>query len=124
MSDEVKELTARFVCCEKETIGSVTYRKFSQGSRTMRALKVCAALGGLTVFAVFIPGAHFVLVPLGVLATPIGTFLAYLRKEQIDGGKGECPVCGAPIPVGTMRYSRVLVESCPDCRRPLDIVLP
>jgi hypothetical protein len=123
MSDEVKDINARFVCCEKETRGIVTHRKFSVKSRSLRALKVCAAFAGITALFLFIPGAHFVLVPLGLLSTPIVTLFAYLKKEQIDGGRGGCPVCDANIPVGTMRYCKVLVESCPSCRRAIDIVL-
>lgn len=124
MSDEIKEIPARFVCCEKETIGTITYRRFSGSSRNVRALRALIITVGVTVFAVLIPGAHFVLVPLGVLLTPVITFLSYRKKEQVDGGEGKCPMCGAMLSVGVMKYSRVLIENCSSCHRPVDIVLP
>ena len=123
MPDEVSERSVRFVCCEKETSGTIRFRSFSRATRNLRALRALVITLGVTIAAVFIPGAHFVLVPLGVLATPVVTFLAYRKKEQVDGGEGKCPMCGVIMMVGVTSYSRVLVENCPGCHRPVDIVL-
>ena len=123
MSDVVKKFPASFNCCEKKTEGDVVIRTFSRSTRNIRALKAFGGMVGLSLLLVFIPVAHFVLVPLSLLALPIVVFLSIRQSQIIEMGEGRCPMCGAVILVNKVGLSPSLTETCPECRRPVDIVI-
>jgi hypothetical protein len=68
---------------------------FDAGQRMRRAVKGLAGFWGAMVVSVFIPIAHFVLVP-SLFAIGIWQFVRRLHLHQVvRGAHGACPDCGA-----------------------------
>jgi hypothetical protein len=78
-------------------VGMLRIRKFSDKERWQRALAMLGIMWGLAVVAVFIPIAHFVLVPGFLVAGPVTAVLRYRAGELVEGATGECPTCGQPM---------------------------
>ena len=102
----------------------VTIVTQSPGWRLLRALGALAAFWGAAVPAVFVPGAHFVLVP-SFLALGVIFFVMRLRQRwAIDSVTGPCPRCGTtqPFVPGSRRVVAQQV-TCPACRNNLALTL-
>lgn len=100
--------------------GELRVRKFSGRERWLRALGMLGALWGLAVVAVFIPIAHFVLVPGLLLAGPVLAVLRYRAGEVVEGACGECPTCGRAITVVLDPAARLpLWTYCPPSNDPI-----
>ena len=106
------------------TRATVTVDLQSVGRRAARAVAALAACWALAVVAVFIPLAHFVLVP-GLFVT--GLWLATNRAREdwrLVGVRGVCPRCGLAQefqPGGRLRGKRTV--DCPNCRNRLVLEL-
>jgi len=82
---------------EKEsTVGQLHITSYSAQERTSRAIKMLALLWGLAIVTVFIPLAHFVLVPGFLIAGPIIAYKRYHMAEHPSSADGECPTCKQP----------------------------
>lgn len=104
---------------------AATAQVLDQGAsrRAARALAGLAACWGAAAVAVFIPVAHFVLVPTFVLS---GVGLAVLRLREASrlvGLRGVCPRCGAEqdFEVGG-RFDGERPIDCPRCHTRLRLV--
>ena len=84
--------------------------------RAMRALKLGGLMWGLAVASVFVPVAHFVLVPGFLLAGPLAAWLAHRRTETLLGGLVDCPKCGTRYDVGGGALQWPTQGQCPSCR--------
>lgn len=114
-----RSVTARAM--EKETPGTLTVRTYTDRQRLFRAIGFGAACFGATVAAVFIPAAHFVLVPLGLLATPFVVYMALMNRATILKSEITCPACGAAMPLLSVAEKSPLFENCPECKREVAI---
>jgi hypothetical protein len=92
-----------------------------------RALRVLAALGifwGLAIPAVFMPVAHFILVPTLLLT---GIAVAALRAREgvrLLGARGRCPRCGAETEFpGSGRFRSPHALDCPRCHTRLSLTV-
>lgn len=95
---------------------------YSRAGRVRRATAALAGWWAVALGAVFIPVAHFVLVP-GFLAYGLYCFVTRVRAEQVAvDGKGTCPDCGCEQTLdvaGRWRVPRFI--SCRQCQRSLRI---
>jgi hypothetical protein len=67
---------------------------FGAGRRMRRAVQALAGFWGAMLASVFIPLAHFVLVP-SLFGIGIWQFVRRLRQHrQVRGARGACPDCG------------------------------
>jgi len=77
------------------TAASLLIVTFDRARRLRRALNGLAGFWGAMVVSVFIPIAHFVLVP-SLFLTGLYQFSRRLKvHEQVRGVHGTCPDCGA-----------------------------
>ncbi len=83
----------------KETSGSLRLRVYGPRERMKRAMKALGICWGLAVVTVFIPIAHFVLVPGFFIAGPVTAFLRYRVTETMDSVTGHCPTCGEEVTI-------------------------
>ncbi|MGD8569712.1 MAG: hypothetical protein PVJ39_16625 [Gammaproteobacteria bacterium] len=95
---------------------------FDQGDRVKRALKFLGLSWLAAGVALFIPIAHFVLVPGFVL---LGIYLAVSASrtsQAMDNAKGECPNCNNAIEI-KMESSDTLPKwtYCPSCNESIQI---
>lgn len=101
---------------------SVTIRSFDKPERVRRALKGLATFWGAALGSVFIPVAHFLLVPSFALYGAY-TFFERLGAQQIViAAEGTCPDCGKPQKLDTGGRWRVPRNvACRYCQRSLRI---
>lgn len=104
----------------RETGATVRLRNLSGSERVRRAAVAVAAWWGAMAVSVFIPVAHFLLVP-GCFIGGIAAFALRLRVRVLAvGGETECPDCGAAQALdvgGTWRGFNQL--TCRHCQRAL-----
>jgi hypothetical protein len=95
---------------------TVTLLPLSAGRRLARALAVLAACWVAAALAVFIPVAHFLLVPALALAGPIGAVIRFRERQRVLRVHGTCPRCGREqdfVPGASM--GRQPTVDCPAC---------
>ena len=107
---------------DSTTHGTMEVLEFSEQGRLKRALSMAAKCLGITALCVFIPGAHFVLVPLGLLVvTPLMALYTFRVKTKIVSAKIECPKCHAPLNVLTSQEQYPMYENCSSCHRQITV---
>lgn len=99
---------------------TVYRQRVSDGRRAARAIGGLAACWALAAVSVFVPVAHFVLVPLFVAVGPIVAWVRFRQRSLILGGHGPCPACGEEVVVDAQGESWPLWASCAACRARLD----
>lgn len=91
--------------------------------RLARAFRGSAAWLGAGIVSVFIPIAHFVLVPACLLIAVIMGFVRMGQTALVRKAHGKCPDCGTDQPldiVGPWRGPTDLV--CRNCQRPMRMI--
>ncbi|HEY6110791.1 MAG TPA: hypothetical protein VIV56_17950, partial [Gemmatimonadales bacterium] len=87
--------------------GSATIITYERSARWRRALKALGKWWGIALLSVFIPVAHFVLVPSFVL---FGLYQFSQRLGAVEvpaNARGKCPDCGAEQPLELASQWRV-----------------
>ncbi len=77
----------------EQTKGTLHYQVYSKQEQMGRAWKALGLFWGLAVVTVFIPIAHFFLVPGFLIAGPIVAYSRYRAVEAVERASGECPTC-------------------------------
>ena len=106
----------------RPTAGTVTIQQFDRGERWGRALRGLGTWWGAALLSVFIPVAHFILVPsfLGYGLWQFGTRLA--TRELVAAALGVCPDCGLHQRLDLASQWRVPQPvTCSACRRGLQL---
>jgi hypothetical protein len=104
------------------TPGTARVRDHDHGERVARALRAAGLCLGLAALSVFLPIAHFVLVPAFLLAAPIFALRRLHTRASIVGLEGICPRCNENRTFeakGTFRPG--LQATCPVCSFTLDV---
>jgi len=107
------------------TSGTVTIREFNRDERVRRALAGLGKWWGVAIVSVFIPVAHFVLVP-SFLAYGGWQFFQRLGTVELaTDAHGTCPDCGAEQALDlAARWRAPQPVTCRQCHRGLQLVLP
>lgn len=103
------------------TAAALVVTTFDRGQRMRRAVKGLAGFWAAMVVSVFLPVAHFVLVPSFFIAG-IWQFLRRLKTSEVVGGaRGRCPDCGAEqdFELGSARFPQGV--QCRSCHRGLTL---
>lgn len=85
-------------CNGKETVGSSEVEYYTKKGALFQGLKMFVLLLLAAILSVFLPGLHFVTVPLGILASPIvGIYIFITRRGAVKRTTGDfvCPECHA-----------------------------
>jgi hypothetical protein len=105
----------------EEGVLSVTI--FSSGERVTRAAKVLLTCWALAAAAIFIPLAHFVLVPTLVLAGPVMAYMRYRVVESVEAARGRCPTCKKDLDLALDAAQRLpLWTYCPTSNDPIQLI--
>ena len=104
------------------TTATVTIRSFDKRERVRRALKGLATFWGAAIGSVFIPVAHFLLVPGFALYGAFTFFTRLGAAEVVMAAEGVCPDCGKSqkLEIGG-RWHLPRNVSCRHCQRALRI---
>jgi hypothetical protein len=104
--------------------GSATVITYDRPARWRRALKALGKWWGIALLSVFIPVAHFVLVPSFFL---FGLFQFSQRLGAVEvpaDAHGKCPDCGAEQPLELASQWQVpQLVTCRECHRGLRLTL-
>jgi hypothetical protein len=107
---------------DQEGDANIRIRSFDRPARVRRAFGGLAMWWAVAIACVFIPVAHFLLVP-GFLIFGLFTFVQRLKTTAIVvAAHGTCPDCGAEQDLdmlGAWREGRDL--SCRECNRSLEL---
>jgi hypothetical protein len=91
----------------------------------MRALKMLGLMWVLAVVTIFIPIAHFVLVPGFLLAGPVTAVMRFRVAEMTETVQGECPTCNQAMTVAMDPAARLpLWTYCPASNDPIRLRYP
>lgn len=106
------------------TPGTVAIQTFNREQRVRRALAGLGKWWGVAVLAVFIPIAHFVLVPSFLMYGAWQFFQRLGTVELASDGRGTCPDCGAEQPLDLApRWRAPQPVTCRHCGRGLQLAL-
>jgi hypothetical protein len=101
---------------------TVTIRSFDKRERVRRAIKGLATFWGAAVGSVFIPVAHFLLVPSFALYGAYTFFERLGARQVVTAAEGTCPDCGKPQKLETGgRWQVPRDVACRFCQRRLRI---
>lgn len=107
------------------TRGTVTIRAFTREERWRRALRGIGTWWGLALVSVFIPVAHFVLVPSCVIYGAWQCVHRLSTSELASGARGTCPDCGHEQAFEVAaRWHAPQAVTCRSCGRGLQLSLP
>lgn len=101
----------------ESTQGEITWEERDKKTLTLKASKIWIGswvLGGLSVF---LPIAHFFLVPLFIIGGPIMALVISSQKKILLGGKGICPACQKDLVIEKGNLKWPLEELCNGCWR-------
>jgi len=102
--------------------GTVTIRSFDRGQRARRALLGLGTWWGAALLAVFIPVAHFLLVPSFLIYGVIHGLKRWNTAELASDARGTCPDCGSEQVFEVAPQWRVpQAVTCSACQRGLHI---
>ncbi len=102
---------------DRSTSGTLHGSRFTRHERLKRAIGTWISLWLLAAAAVAIPIAHFVLVPLLLVAGPVLAYWRYRTTEQLSAVEGICPLCRhALILAADTRTPWPYWDLCPHCR--------
>lgn len=105
------------------SIGLLYSRHFEAGERMTRALKVLGVCLLLAVITLFIPLAHFFLVPLFLIAGPVMAVMKYKVDSELEKVEGKCPECGRAINIELDPADKIPKRTyCPSCNKPLQLM--
>ncbi len=76
-----------------QTTGTLHYVAYTQKELMGRAWKALGLFWGLAIITVFIPLAHFFLVPGFLIAGPVVAYSRYRAKDVMESASGQCPTC-------------------------------
>jgi hypothetical protein len=96
--------------------GKVRVESWDKSERTKRAIKTWAGGWGLAVASVFLPGAHFILVPTFLIATPFVAYFVSKQNSVILGGESVCPYCDKPFKIEKGPQKWPLEDVCTFCQ--------
>ena len=104
--------------------GSVQTTMYETSDRLKRAIIRLLSLWLAATISVFIPLAHFVLVPAFLIAGIVMAVLAYRTDRALNNAQGACPVCQEEATIPLEANDQLPKWTyCPKCNAPLQILL-
>ncbi len=96
--------------------GTLYFTAYNPADRTTRAITALVVCWVIAAVTVFIPIAHFVLVPAFFIAGPIVAFSRFRQQDSKEKVEGTCPRHNGPITV-PMENTDTLPKwtYCPEC---------
>jgi len=103
--------------------GLLNSQVLSASGRIARAGKVLAVCWLLAIITLFIPIAHFFLVPLFVIGGLVMAYMKYRAAEITENATGICPECNDNVTISLDPADKLPKWTyCPACNKPLQLV--
>ncbi|MBS1959987.1 MAG: hypothetical protein JST80_10975 [Bdellovibrionales bacterium] len=107
-----------------QTTGHITKIEFDKGDRTKNAMRFIGMGMAATFCAVFVPIAHWFLVPLLFVASWVFGLDKLKEMARSEGGKGPCPKCHKEFPIEPSTYKERITDTCSYCHEDVEILFP
>lgn len=107
---------------QNQSQGFVEIHNFNTKERLKRALKWFSICFAAALISLFIPLAHFVLVPIFLLSSLIVPFYVYSIESLVIGGKGSCPNCKSDLSIEKGFNKWPLQDLCTHCKSNVEII--
>ena len=107
---------------QNQSQGFVEIQYFNTKERLKRALKWFSICFAAALISLFIPLAHFVLVPTFLLSSFIVPFYIYSIESLVIGGKGSCPKCKSDLSIEKGFNKWPLQDLCIHCKSNVEII--
>lgn len=117
MTFQVVTKPVRIVCSDKHVAGTVDVKYFSRELRMEKAIKTGVFCLVATALCICIPVAHFILVPSGLILTPILALRQFRVTNAIVGASFTCAACGGQLTRLSSQEKYPLYETCLSCKR-------
>jgi len=109
----------------QENPGVLHTTLYDQSEAFQRASKMAGLFILLAFVTLFIPLAHFILVPSFLIAAVVVPRLIYKIREASERVQGVCPSCGKEVSIKLDANDRLpLWRYCPDCDNSLQLLMP
>ncbi|MDB5036836.1 MAG: hypothetical protein JWQ35_364 [Bacteriovoracaceae bacterium] len=123
MKTENLPISIRSEFAQSFETGRIEIQSWDQKERMWRALKAAGLTFCLAIASIFLPLAHFVLVP-GFLGATFFVFNFILKRESLlTGGSGSCPCCHFPLQFARGPNRFPISDICPKCRKAFEAEL-
>ena len=103
--------------------GTAYIQNWSEAERKKRGIKAWALCWGLAVPSLFLPVAHFFLVPMFVILGPTAFFMIKNMKSKIIEATGTCPHCNDMFKIENQPEKWPISSHCEICRKSFSIDL-
>lgn len=106
---------------ERVGIGRVWIKEFNSNQKFGNAMKKLSLFWLAAAFCIFIPGLHFILVPLFFIVGIVSFSKTIKINGKIIKGQTECPFCKNQVKIHPGLLNWPLKEICQHCVRALRI---
>jgi hypothetical protein len=97
--------------------GSISVHYYTSRERLRRAFKATYICLAVLLVCACIPGAHFILVPVGLLISPFIVLRSWRVLSVISTLEGRCAACQGELTRVNTRERYPLYENCTVCHR-------
>lgn len=116
MNDKVETIKAGVLASSgEEGEGTIEIIRWSSAKRLTAAAKVSGLMLVLSAVSVFLPGLHFVLVPLFLIGAVAGGTYRFMKGETVSDRDLKCPVCSKAIELRSENPEWPLSVQCQSC---------
>jgi hypothetical protein len=105
------------ICGEKRKEGALSVVCFDSRQKALRALKTTWVCLLIVAVCFLIPGAHFILVPMGIIISPFIVYKKWRQDSIITSVDVSCAICGGELTRVTTKERYPLFENCTSCHR-------
>ena len=106
------------------TLGKITRINWEAVDYPKNAAKTFGMWIAFTFAAVFVPIAHFFLVPTLFITSFVLGIEKFRERKRNDGGSGECPKCHQSFVIEKSKWTERLTDTCGNCHDDLEINIP
>jgi hypothetical protein len=100
---------------DKRNLTEIEFVRYPFKDRLRDGLKKGGMFWGAAVLSVFVPVAHFVLVPLFLLLGVLSLYKQLQFPQVIKSGEFKCPNCSEKIPLESLSFHWPIRKDCPKC---------
>lgn len=100
---------------QSDQVGTVELLVLDSKAKRKKGLKLLVILWVLALFSILIPVAHFVLVPLFLLAGPAVAIFCLFQPDSVKGGELKCVHCLEDSQVLPNTANWPLHQNCTSC---------
>jgi hypothetical protein len=105
------------------TQGSITRVTWDKPEQTKNALRTLGMWLGACFCSVFVPFAHWILVPSLFITAFVMAMDKLGEHMRSEGGSGECPKCHQSFVIEKGKWNTRLTDTCGNCHEDLEINL-